>query len=305
VRRLHATALVSVIVLGTASPAAERPAQRAAASESRAARGAATVVAVGDIARRGSPSLTQAATASLAASLEPDAVLVLGDAQYDVGAYSDFLSSYDVTWGQLLDRTHPVPGNHEYLTEAAEGFFRYFGDRIPGTTGYYSFDVGAWHVVALNSYDGERPPAAELEWLEADLAADDHLCQLAYWHHPRWSSGAADVVSPPMSAFWDVLYRYGVEVALNGHDHLYERFARLRPSGVVAPDGIRQFTVGTGGKSLFEFGPAVRGSRVRIRAFGVLQLLLRPARYRWSFERITGATPDLGSTPCHGATPRA
>lgn len=258
-----------------------------------------TLVAVGDIARRNSPSPSQRATARLAASLDPDAVIVLGDAQYDVGAYSDFLSSYDPTWGRLYSRTHPVPGNHEYLTAGAAGFFRYFDARIPRNAGYYSFNLGAWHVVALNSYNGLTPPAAELEWLRADLAADRHMCQLAYWHHPRWSSGAAGVTSPLMEAFWHVLYRDGVDVVLNGHDHLYERFARRRPSGRLAANGIRQFTVGTGGHGLFTFGAPAHASRARIRAFGLLRLVLHETSYRWSFRKITGRVRDSGSTPCH------
>jgi hypothetical protein len=258
-----------------------------------------TIVAVGDIARRNIPSSSQRATARLAASLDPDAVIVLGDAQYDTGAYADFLSSYDPTWGRLYSRTYPVPGNHEYLTARAAGFFRYFDARIPRNAGYYSYNVGAWHIVALNSYNGLTPPAAELEWLKADLAADHHRCQLAYWHHPRWSSGAARVVSPLMEAFWHVLYRHDVDVVLNGHDHLYERFARRRPSGRLAANGIRQFTVGTGGHGLFTFGKPVHGSRARVRAYGVLRLVLHEASYGWSFRKITGRVRDSGSTPCY------
>jgi acid phosphatase type 7 len=255
-----------------------------------------TVVAVGDIARRISPSSSQRATARLAASLDPDAVIVLGDAQYDVGAYADFMSSYDPTWGRLFSRTRPVPGNHEYLTAHAAGFFRYFDARIPGSSGHYSYNLGSWHLIALNSFNGLTPPAAELAWLKADLAADNHRCQLAYWHHPRWSSGGA--AAPLMDAFWRLLYRHGVDVVLNGHDHLYERFAPLRPSGRLAADGIRQFTVGTGGHGLFAFGPRMHGSQARVRAFGVLRLVLHDASYRWSFRKITGSVPDAGTARC-------
>jgi acid phosphatase type 7 len=255
-----------------------------------------TIVAVGDIARRISPSASQRATARLAASLRPDAVLVLGDAQYDVGAYADFVSSYDPTWGRLYPRTYPVPGNHEYLTAHAAGYFRYFDARLPRGSGYYSYNLGSWHLVALNSFNGLTPPDAELKWLRADLAADHHRCRLAYWHHPLWSSGAGR--TPLMEAFWHVLYRHGVDVVLNGHDHLYERFARRRPSGRLAGDGIRQFTIGTGGHGLFAFGTPVHGSRARVRAFGVLRLVLHETSYRWAFRKITGSIPDFGTTRC-------
>ena len=204
-------------------------------------------VAAGDIACANSPCQGQRATARLVRGIDPDAVLALGDLQYERGGLRDFRRSYDPTWGTFRSRTYPVPGNHEYLTPAANGFFRYFHARLSNQRGWYSFVLGMWHLVALNSRMGLRPSSNQLSWLRRDLRRDHHRCELAYFHHPRWSSGTTHGNDAAMGAFWRVLFRHGVDVVLNGHEHNYERFAKLKPSGSRSPRGIREFVVGAGG----------------------------------------------------------
>ena len=245
------------------------------------------------------------ATSDLLVGQPLDAVLPLGDIQYDVGAAEAFALSYDPTWGRVKAITHPVVGNHEYLTPLADGYFGYFGAAagLPAK-GYYSFNLGAWHVVVLNGNCGIvhcRAGSRQEQWLRADLLAHTNRCTLAVWHQPLFSSGLSGgygLVRP----FWDALYEAGADLILNGHDHDYERFAPQRPSGVYAPNkGIREFVVGTGGSS---FGPwrAIRGnSEVREnRTFGVLKLTLDLSSYDWEFLPVTGSTfTDSGSAACH------
>jgi len=256
------------------------------------------IAAAGDIACPGDPCAAQRDTAHLIATLDPTAVLALGDDQYSSGALSDYDTSYDPTWGRFKGTTHPVPGNHEYETSGATGYFSYFGARAHGPGGYYSFDLGSWHLIALNSGRGSIG-SRQLRWLRRDLAADDHLCELAYWHHPRWSSGTTHGSDADMGAAWRVLSGAGVDVVLNGHEHNYERFAKMNASGEPDPQGIREFVAGTGGRSLYGFGPAIRGSRVRIRSFGVLELVLHGRGYAWDFLGTDGASLDSGRTACH------
>jgi acid phosphatase type 7 len=284
-----------------------------------------TVVAVGDIAcdpasawfNDGAGTATkcrQMDTSTLALSLDPDAVLALGDLQYDCGGYAAFLRSYDPSWGRLKALTHPVPGNHEYdttgatdcsPTPTADGYFRYFGAAAgdPGE-GWYSFDVGTWHVVALNSNCAEiggcTITSPQGGWLQADLAADDATCTLAYMHAPRFSSGTHGNIAS-MGPFWQLLHADGADVVLAGHDHGYERFAPLDPNQQADPAGIRSFVVGTGGKNLRETYPSAQpGSEVRIGdRFGVLELTLRDGAYDWAFAPTTGEPPlDAGTGTC-------
>ena len=259
------------------------------------------IVAAGDIASGGQPDTPQRRTARLVEQIDPRAVLVLGDNQYSDGAYADYLSSYDPTWGRFKAITHPTPGNHDYHTAGAAGYFKYFGYRAHRTHGgYYSFDIGAWHVVAVNSGTG-AVSKRQLDWIRSDLAANRSRCELAFWHHPRWSSGADHGSDGDMAALWSVLYRAGVDVVLNGHDHEYERFAPLTPAGKVAPrKGVREFVIGTGGAELYGFDSPIRGSEKRIRTHGVLKLTLHPTGYSWAFVRTDGTGLDHGAAGCHG-----
>ena len=245
------------------------------------------------------------ATADLIAAAKPDAVLVLGDNQYERGTLSQFKNSFDLSWGRFKSLIRPAVGNHEYLTSGAAGYFDYFGARAGERgKGYYSYDVGAWHIVALNSNCGEvggcGTGSAQEKWLRADLAANPKKCTLAYWHHPRFSSGEHGSNSS-MSALWRVLYDAGAEVVLSGHDHDYERFAPQDASGHADARGLRQFVVGTGGKSHYAFKAVKANSQVRRSdTYGVLNLTLKASSYTWKFMPEAGKSfSDSGSSSCH------
>jgi acid phosphatase type 7 len=246
----------------------------------------------------------QAATAKLADEADPDVVAVLGDNQYEGGLLSALLGSYDLSWGRLKSITRPAVGNHEYSTAGAAGHFGYFGTRAGSADkGYYSYDLGAWHVVVLNSNCSKVSCAqgsAQEKWLRADLAANPRRCTLAYFHHPRYSSGShgdTGAVWP----FWRALYDYRADVVLAGHDHGYERFAKIRPDGTRDGEkGIRSWVVGTGGKSLYKFGTPDPNSLVRYSGgFGVLKLRLGKDGYTWRFLGEPGTTfSDTGTGTC-------
>ena len=284
--RVAVTALVGCLVVGLTVPVEAR--RR-------------VIVAAGDIACRGEPCASQRRTARLIGRIDPQAVLPLGDTQYERGRLADYRSSYDPTWGRFRGRTYPTPGNHEYLTSGAAGYFAYFGRRArPRTDGHYSYDLGAWHLLSINSGRG-RISARQLRWVRRNLRNDGHRCELAYWHHPRWSSGRDHGSDEDMAALWTVLFRQGVDVVLNGHDHGYERFAKLNATGHRAPrTGVREFVVGTGGKSLGGFRKPIAGSQKRLLRFGVLRLSLRARGYRWRFVAIGGRVRDRGRAVCHG-----
>jgi hypothetical protein len=258
----------------------------------------------------------QAATAQVALGSGAAAVLALGDDQYGCGGFQAFMQAYDPSWGLVKNITHPVPGNHEYAlsggldcdpTGSASGYFQYFG-ALAGQVGagYYSFEVGAWHIVALNSncsaVGGCGVGSPEETWLKADLAAHPTSCTLAYWHYPRFSSGlSGNAFVSTTSAFWNDLSSGGADVVVNGHDHDYERFAPQTPGGQLAAAGIREFIVGTGGKSHDNVVAVQANSEVRdSTAFGVLRLVLHPTSYDWTFLPTSGGSfTDSGSTPCH------
>lgn len=272
--------------------------------------GSVTVVAAGDIACLPGQAPSESAcrmrdTADVVEAAAPAAVLTLGDNQYEVGALDGFKESYDRSWGRFKAITRPSVGNHEYSTPRAAGYFAYFGAAAgPEGQGWYSFDLGAWHLVALNSncsvIGGCGPGSEQFEWLEDDLAASGARCTLAYWHHPRFTSGyhGDDATVGPL---WDLLHAASAEVVLAGHDHHYERFAPLAPDGTPSPGGIRQFIVGTGGRSLFPTLLPHAGSEVRRAAtFGVLVLTLTPDGYRWRFAPAPGDDfTDTGQGACH------
>lgn len=233
------------------------------------------------------------------------AVLTLGDNQYEDGSYDKYLAAYARSWGRVKSVTRPAPGNHEYEDVGAAGYFRYFG-RAAGPTGrgYYSFSLGGWHLISLNSNCREAggcdKRSAQVRWLRRELAAHRTTCTLAYWHHPRFSSGqhGSDRSVAPL---WKVLYESRADVVLVGHDHDYERFARLDPAGRVdAKRGVREFVVGTGGRSHHAFESSVIGSEVRdATSFGILALTLKPKSYDWRFVPAVGSFTDRGSASCH------
>lgn len=280
-----------------------------------------TVVAAGDIAcdpadpnfNGGTGTATAChmlATSNLALSLNPAAVLLLGDNQYENGALAKYQASFDPSWGRLNAITFPVPGNHEYGTLGAQGYYAYFGAAAGDPSqGWYSFDLGDWHLIALNSncaaVGGCGAASPQGQWLAADLAAHLGVCTLAYWHHPRFSSGphGNDAAS---AAFWNLLYGAGADLILNGHDHGYERFAPQSPSAAADATGLRELVVGTGGKNLTSVVAVKANSQFRSYfAFGVLELELYGNGYRWRFVADTRMTLDSGQTLCHSALPAA
>lgn len=263
----------------------------------------AVLLAAGDIAQCSSGN--DEATAAILDTI-PGTVAVLGDNAYDDGSLVEYTDCYGPSWGRHKARTHPSAGNHEYQTAGAAGYWAYWGASagVAGQ-GYYSYDLGAWHIVALNSNCAEVSCAAgsaQEQWLRADLAAHPNACTLAYWHHPRFSSGAAHGDNPAVGPLWQALYEAGAELVLNGHEHLYERFAPQTPLGVADPAaGIRQFTVGTGGKGLYQVGTLKANSQVvENGTFGVLKLTLAAGGYTWEFVAAAGgAFTDSGTGSCH------
>lgn len=258
------------------------------------------IVAAGDIACPDAPCDSHRRTARLIGRIGPRAVLALGDNQYEDGSLGDFKASYDPTWGRFKGRTYPTPGNHEYHTPGADGYFDYFGARAHrASNGMYSVNIGRWHVVSINS--GRGISDGQLQWVRRNLGRDRHRCELAYWHHPRWSSGIQHGSHPGMGPLWNVLYRHGVDVVLNGHEHNYERFKLMNPAGDRAPRaGIREFVVGTGGRGHYDLGRPIRGSQKRIdNRFGVLRMVLHARRYEWQFVAGNGDVLDEGRHACH------
>ncbi|HEX2191798.1 MAG TPA: metallophosphoesterase [Acidimicrobiales bacterium] len=262
------------------------------------------MLAAGDIADCSSAG--DEATAALLDARPAGVVATLGDNVYDSGTPREFAECYAPTWGRHKDRTRPAPGNHDYDTTHAAGYFGYFGAAAGDPTkGYYSYDLGAWHVIVLNS----NCPSTSCEvggsqerWLRTDLAASGASCTLAYWHHPPFSSGSTHGSDDAVAPLFRALYEAGAELVLAGHEHNYERFAPLAPSGKVDPArGIRTFVVGTGGRSLYGFGSPHPGSEARNRdAFGILALDLEAGGYRWEFVPQAGKTfTDSGSGTCH------
>jgi hypothetical protein len=247
------------------------------------------------------------ATSDLLLSGGYSAVLVLGDNQYELGSLASYQASFDPSWGRVKALIRPVPGNHEYLTPGATGYYGYFGPAAGDPAkGYYSYDLGGWHLIALNSSCGAvggcGPGSAQEQWLAADLAAHPGVCTLAYWHHPRFSSGPHGD-DPTYDAFWRDLHAAGAAVVLNGHDHTYERFAPQDPAGVADPGGVRAFVVGTGGKNLTGWVVVRANSEVRRNdTFGVLKLKLYPYSYEWEFVPAAGQTfTDSGGALCASA----
>jgi len=236
----------------------------------------------------------------------PGTVMAVGDLAYPDGSKENF-KCYDKTWGRVKSRTRPAPGNHEFHAAGAKPYFEYFGTAAgEKRKGYYSYELGAWHIVVLNSecadVGGCKAGSRQEKWLRADLAAHPTACTLAYWHKPLFSSGSAHGNDGSVKALWQALYDANAEVAVTGHDHDYERFAPQNADGAADPErGIREFVVGTGGKNQRPFGAIDANSEARnANAFGVLKLTLRPDGYDWQFIPEAGNTfVDSGSAKCH------
>ena len=264
------------------------------------------IVAVGDIADCSGDG--DEATARLVGGIE-GTVLTLGDNAYPDGSAQDFEECYEPTWGKFKDRTLPSPGNHEYETGRSSAYFNYFGDAAGDPDkGYYSYDLGSWHLIALNSNCGMGeircgPGSPQGRWLKEDLAANhEQRCTLAYFHHPLFTSGSYRPGIERVERLWEILYAGGVDVVLNGHDHNYQRFAPQDPEGRADPEGgIRQFVVGTGGRSNYQISHPIANTEVyNDDTFGVLELGLQPKRYDWEFVSVEGDTfSDSGVARCH------
>ncbi len=271
------------------------------AAGARATTDTVTVVAAGDIACKPGERTTrnrcrQGRTAALTTRLDPDAVIALGDLQYEVGGLRGFRRSYDRSWGAHKDITIPVLGNHEYRTTDAAGYFGYFTDQA--APGYTVQTLGAWRVYALNSNCTEIDCVEEARWLRADLAANPSTCSLFATHHPRYSSGVHEE-DIDVSAFFGIAVQHHVELFLSGHDHDYERFARMDNQGRTSKSGVMQIVSGSGGKSHYAFGATQTGSAFRLaRRFGVLKLTLTPETFTYAFKGIGGATRDKGTRHC-------
>jgi Calcineurin-like phosphoesterase len=246
------------------------------------------------------------ATAKLLEQI-PGTVFAVGDLAYPDGTKENF-DCYDRTWGRVKARTRPAPGNHEFHQAGAAYYFRYFSASAGDPSrGYYSYDLGTWHIITLNSEceavaGGCAAGSLQEKWLRADLAAHPAACTLAYFHKPRFSSGGAHGDYPDVQPLWQALYDANADVVIGGHDHDYERFAPQTPEGVADPKrGIREFVVGTGGKNHRPFGAPHANSEVRdATAFGVLKLTLRPGSYEWQFVSEPGKSfTDSGTGTCH------
>jgi hypothetical protein len=284
------------------------PAAGAAASASPTAAGRPSaplvdpiLVGAGDIAR--CDTRDDEATAALLDGID-GTVFTAGDNAYDAGTPAQFAECYAPTWGRHLDRTRPAPGNHDWSTDRLEGYLGYFGERAaPDGTTWYSYDLGTWHIVVLDSdcdeVGGCGPDSEQGRWLADDLASSEAACTLAVFHHPRWSSGEHGDIEA-VAPFWDALHAAGADVIVNGHDHDYERFAPQDPGGREdRARGLRQFVVGTGGTPLRDFVRVAPNSELRVKLHGVLAFTLRAGSYDWAFIPTSTDLSDRGTASCH------
>ena len=273
------------------------------------------IAAAGDIAcpssSPGSTSCRQQDTANLVNSLNPTAVLMLGDAQYDTSTAANLAAYYNPTWGQFLAKTWATAGgSHDFY--GSGDWYSYFGSRAgPAPYANYSFDLGQWHIISMNSYcaDAAHPTGGSCaagspgyNWLQNDLTTHGNQCTLVFWHEPRWSSGTTHGSDTGLADYFQLLYDHGVELLLTGHEHMYERFAPQNGSGGLDQSrGVRELVVGTGGRSVYGAGTPIANSQVLNNStFGVLKLTLHANSYDWQFVPIAGQTfTDSGSGACH------
>ena len=266
-----------------------------------------SVVAVGDIADCGGKPASESGAARTAKLVgDGDSlVLALGDLAYESGSPEEFANCFHPTWGAFKDRIRPAPGNHDYYTAGAAGYFGYFGAQAgPDRRGYYSFDHAGWHVISLNGVIDFSTRSEQYRWLLEDLRQSrDSLCTIALLHYPAFNSGASYGSTMEMRPVFEALHAAGVEMVLSGHEHLYERFAPQKADGTADPErGVRQFIVGTGGRTLGAFrATPLPHSEFRYNgSLGVLRLTLGPGRYGWQFVPAGGGEPiDAGSATCH------
>ena len=260
-----------------------------------------TLAAVADIAICGQESDDQ--TAALIADWNAE-IIIAGDANNEDGTLWQYQNCFEPSWGQYFDKIHTVAGNHDYYSDPINNYYTYFGDRAgEAGKGYYSFDLGDWHIVGLNSNCGYVPCGASSEqvaWLKQDLAENQDRCTLAFWHVPRWNSGPAKHANW-VQPFWYELYKGGAEIVINGHDHHYERTGKIDAEGL--PDkqnGLIEFIVGTGGAGHYYLEDAFAFSEKMIFGeFGVLKLTLEPERFQWQFISIENEVLDEGESDCH------
>jgi len=258
------------------------------------------LVGAGDIANSASSGDT--ATAALLDTI-PGTVYTTGDNAYPNGTLADYNAWYEPTWGRHKARTRPSPGNHEYNTAGATGYFAYFGAQAgPGNLGYYSYDLGDWHVVSLNSEIDMAAGSPQETWLRSDLASSTKPCTIAYWHKPLFTSATNHSPTLATRTLFQALYEHDAEVVVTGHNHHYERFAPMDPAGTLdTASGIRHYVAGMGGASHYGFGTPQPNSEVRnSTAYGVLKFTLHAGSYDWQFVPVAGATfTDSGTTACH------
>ena len=263
------------------------------------------LVGAGDIASctlRGDIQTAKLIDAVLAAAPGKAVVFTAGDNAYETGSTANYQQCYAPNWGRFKKITRPAPGNHEYVTPGAAAYFAYFGANAgPAGRGYYSYNLGAWHLISLDSDIDGSPGSAQDNWLRADLSANHATCILAYWHHPLFSSAPEPDRPRDVITMWRTLYQFGASVVINGHVHLYERFSPQTPDGVFNPaDGIREFIVGTGGASPNHFTsvPLLDSQVVQGDQWGVIVLTLHATSYDWQFIPTQGTFSDSGSASC-------
>ena len=236
----------------------------------------------------------------------PGVIGIVGDTEQNNATAPEFKGCYDATWGRHNARTRPAVGDHEYRVADATGYFDYFGSRAgPRLKGWYSYDLGNWHIVVLNSncelIGGCGPGSEQYEWLQQDLHQNAGDCVGAYVHHPRWSAGALHGDQTRVAPFWDLLYEYSAEFVYGGNDHTYQRFAPQTPAGLVDRDkGLRQFVLGTGGTQHYPLTAPKPNTEVQhTGTFGVMRFTLHANSYDWRFLPQAGRSfTDSGSTDC-------
>jgi Big-like domain-containing protein/calcineurin-like phosphoesterase family protein len=303
VATVSSSGLVSGVAAGTATITATSEGKSGTSAltvTSAPPPGGSVLLAAGDISSCSSSG--DEATATLLDGLT-GTVATLGDNVYPDGTAAEFSNCYNPTWGRHKARTRPSPGNHDYHTSGATGYYGYFGASAgPSGRGYYSYDLGAWHIVSLNSNVSMSAGSAQEQWLRADLAANPKECTLAYWHHPRFSSGTNHGNFSAAQPIWQALYDFNADVVLSGHEHNYERFAPQTPTGAAdATRGVREFVVGTGGASHYTGHSSIPNSQVfNGSTWGVLKVTLSAGSYGWQFIPVAGQSfTDSGTGSCH------